>query len=114
MSIENQLPTNQYIAIEPTSGNPRLQGRGIKVEFLVGYLDYPEYTVEYICEMHEITPDQLHAAWLYYGENREALEQRWAERNARIEAYRRMYPEDDQKRDEMIKRWREKQKASGA
>lgn len=66
MIAKNQLAPNEHIDIEPTSGNPRLRERGIKVEFLKGYLNHPEHTVESICEMHEITPAQLYAAWAYY------------------------------------------------
>lgn len=69
------LPIN-HIASDPNKrrGRPRVVGTGITVEFLAQYLKL-DSTIEEICELHDLTPSQVYAAWSYYYDHQAEIDE---------------------------------------
>jgi uncharacterized protein (DUF433 family) len=66
----------EHIASDPghAGGRPRIKGKGITVEFLVGYLDGSS-PMEEICRVYDLTPGQVYAAWSYYYDHKEEMDE---------------------------------------
>jgi uncharacterized protein (DUF433 family) len=65
-----------HIASDPghRGGKPRIARKGITVEFLAGYLN-SDTTVEDICRLHDLTPGEVYAAWSYYYDHQEEIDE---------------------------------------
>lgn len=87
------LPIN-HIASDPThrSGQPRVVGTGITVQFLAGYLKRG-YPVEEVCRWHDLTAGQVYAAWSYYADHQVEIDAAIAEDEAHYETIGRSLKE---------------------
>lgn len=68
------------------SGKPKVAGHGITVQFLSLFINDPEWSVERICAEYNLTPAQVYAAWAFYYDHKEEIDQKIA---AEHEAYER-------------------------
>ena len=69
------IPLN-YIERKPGSDYYRVVGKGVTVEFLSRLIDDPEWTLDRICENYNLTPAEVHAAWAFYYEHQQEIDQR--------------------------------------
>ena len=74
MSNPTALPM-YHIEMKPDSNKPRVAGHGITVQFLAILHHNPEWTVERICEGYSLTPAQVYAAWAYYYDHKDEIDQ---------------------------------------
>lgn len=63
---ENTIIPIRYIERKPDSAFYRVTGKGVTVEFLVGFIGDSNWTVEQICEGWGLTPAEVYAAWSFY------------------------------------------------
>jgi uncharacterized protein (DUF433 family) len=68
--------TMTYIERKPNSDKYRVIGMGVTVEFLACLIDGPEWTVERICQDYNLTPAEVHAAWAFYYDHKDEIDQR--------------------------------------
>lgn len=83
---------------KPTSDKYRIIGKGVTVEFLVQFLNDPEWPVVRICEHYGLTPSEVFAAWAFYYDYQEEIDRHIAEETMSIT------PEDVVKRASVINR----------
>jgi uncharacterized protein (DUF433 family) len=69
------IPIN-YIERKPNSDYYRVVGKGITVEFLSRLVGDPAWSVERICQNYGLTPAELHAAWAFYYDHQQEIDQR--------------------------------------
>ncbi|MBZ0318982.1 MAG: DUF433 domain-containing protein [Anaerolineae bacterium] len=72
---ENTIIPINYIERKPDSSFYRVVGKGVTVEFLVGFIDDPNWTVEQICEGWGLTPAEVHAAWSFYYDHKAEIDE---------------------------------------
>lgn len=75
----------EHIEAEPSTGKPRVAGKGITVAFLSTLIDDPAWPMSRICENYELTPAQIHAAWSYYYDHQEEIDRALREADERME-----------------------------
>lgn len=71
---KSQLLPILHIEAKPSSGKPRIAGKGVTVQFLASFVNHPEWPVERICEEFSLTPAEVYAAWSYYYDNKEEID----------------------------------------
>ncbi len=69
------IPIN-YIERKPNSPQYRVVGKGVTVEFLSRLIDHPEWPMDRICENYGLTPAEVHAAWAFYYDHKQEIDQR--------------------------------------
>jgi len=75
MSESFIIPIN-YIERKPDSQKYRIVGKGVTVEFLAQLIDDGDWPVERICENYGLTPSEVHAAWAFYYDHKDEIDQR--------------------------------------
>lgn len=60
---------------KPDSNKYRIVGKGVTVEFLVNFINDPEWTVEQICEGWGLTPEEVYAAWAFYYGHKDEIDE---------------------------------------
>lgn len=73
--MTTELVITQYIERKPQSEHYRVIGKGVTVEFLVGFIGDPDWTVEQICEGWGLTPAEVHAAWSFYYDHKAEIDE---------------------------------------
>lgn len=61
---------------KPDSEYYRVVRKGVTVEFLSRLINDPEWTVDRIRENYGLTPAEVHAAWAFYYDHQEEIDQR--------------------------------------
>jgi uncharacterized protein (DUF433 family) len=74
MTDQTIIPIN-YIERKPDSSKYRIAGKGVTVEFLVLFIDDPDWPVERICDNFGLTPAEVHAAWAFYYDHQAKIDQ---------------------------------------
>lgn len=72
------IPIN-HIERKPNSEKYRIVGKGITVEFLVGFIDDPDWSMARICEHYNLTPAEVHSAWAFYYDHQTEIDNRLAQ-----------------------------------
>ncbi|MCB9457728.1 MAG: DUF433 domain-containing protein [Anaerolineaceae bacterium] len=67
-----------HIARKPDSDKYRIVGKGITVEFLVQFINDPDWTIERICQNYDLTPAEVHSAWAFYYDHQAEIDARLA------------------------------------
>ena len=94
------IPIN-YIEHKPDSDYYRIIGKGVTVEFLSTLINNPEWSVDRICENYNLTPAEVYAAWSFYSDHREEIDQRLQAAAARFDT---TAEQDNRKREKVLKR----------
>lgn len=68
------IPIN-YIERKPNSQKYRIVGKGITVEFLAGFINDSDWSVERICQHYNLTPAEVHAAWAFYYDHKVEIDE---------------------------------------
>jgi len=68
----------EHIVLHPEKG-PVIAGTNFRVAFLATFLDKPDWTVERIVKNYSLTPAQIYAAWAYYYDHKEEIDQQLRE-----------------------------------
>jgi uncharacterized protein (DUF433 family) len=69
------IPIN-YIERKPNSNQYRVVGKGVTVEFLSRLINDPEWSVERICANYGLTPAEVFAAWAFYYDHKDEIDNR--------------------------------------
>lgn len=101
---ERQIAPIMYIERKPDSEKYRIVGKGITVDFLAHFLKFPEWTAERICKEYNLTPAEVHAAWSFYYDHKEEIDERTARDEER---HRILAKETDIRRQEILRRYEE-------
>ena len=73
--MTTELVITQYIERKPQSLHYRVIGKGITVEFLSRLIDDPEWSMERICDGYGLTPAEVYAAWSFYYDHKEEIDE---------------------------------------
>ncbi|MBZ0315165.1 MAG: DUF433 domain-containing protein [Anaerolineae bacterium] len=68
------VPIN-LIERKPDSNQYRIVGKGVTVEFLVDFIHDPNWTVEQIAAGWGLTPAEIYAAWAFYYEHKDEIDE---------------------------------------
>ncbi|MBZ0315578.1 MAG: DUF433 domain-containing protein [Anaerolineae bacterium] len=68
------VPIN-HIERKPGGEMYRIVGKGVTVEFLVDYIDDPEWPVERIAKAYGLTPAEIYAAWAFYYDHQAEIDE---------------------------------------
>ena len=93
------IPIN-HIERKPHSRKYRIVGKGVTVEFLSRLINDPEWPVARICENYGLTPAEVHAAWAFYYDHQDEIEQTLADDE------RQQTTNNDDRRNRVIERYK--------
>lgn len=95
------IPIN-YIERKPNSRKYRIAGKGVTVEFLPQFINDAEWPVDRICENYGLTPAEVYAVWAFYFDHKAEIDRTIAESQTSYT------PEDQARRERLLKRYEEK------
>ncbi|MBN1121108.1 MAG: DUF433 domain-containing protein [Anaerolineae bacterium] len=67
-------------------GKPRIEGRRISVEHVIGHVVYQQWSFDQMQEAFDLRPAEIHAALAYYYDHRETIDRAIAEEDEAWEA----------------------------
>jgi uncharacterized protein (DUF433 family) len=91
------VPIN-YIEKKPNSSKYRIVGKGVTVDFLSLFIDDSEWPMERICQNYSLTPSEVYAAWSFYYDHKEEIDQRLQDAAARFDT---AYAQDQDRRERL-------------
>ena len=104
MSEQAIIPIN-YIERKPDSNKYRVVGKGVTVEFLSCFIGDEKWPVSRICENYGLTPAEVYAAWAFYYDHQEEIDQRLAQEESSTTAHA---DEDKTRREVILRRYEER------
>ncbi len=69
------MTLTKYIERKPQSEHYRIVGKGITVEFVSRLITDPEWPMERICDGYGLTPAEVYAAWSFYYEHKDEIDE---------------------------------------
>jgi excisionase family DNA binding protein len=86
--MENVIVTPVQIVQTPDvlGGKPRIEGRRISVEHVIGHIVYRQWSFEQMREAFDLRPAEIHAALAYYHDHKEAIDRAITEEDETWEA----------------------------
>jgi excisionase family DNA binding protein len=79
--MENMIVTPVQIVQTPgvLGGKPRIEGRRISVQHIIGHVIYQQWSFDQMQEAFDLRPAEIHAALAYYHDHKETIDQALAE-----------------------------------